>query len=141
MKKIIPIFFMAFVFTNCTRAGDKKLTCTDFKIGKFQLINKEAKTKYLIQRTADSQIEQTYDLVTNKKIMKARYYKISWKNDCEYTLILDTLKSQYDQTDIYINSIGGYNCSIKSITDDCAMIETKVESEVLTSQVCKLSKE
>lgn len=136
--KLIIMLFTVFIFFNCEKKlTNDKLSCKDFKIGRFLLINKETNKKYLIKRTKDYQTEQTFDIVTNRKIKKDRYYKISWKNDCEYVLILDTSKSQYDETDLYINSVGGYLCLIKNITDNCAILETRVESEVFTSKIYK----
>ncbi|SEW25241.1 hypothetical protein SAMN05421841_1842 [Chryseobacterium wanjuense] len=137
--KIVIIFLASFVFINCEKAiGNKRLNCIDFKIGKFQLINKDSKKKYLIERTKDFQIEQTFDLSTNKKIRKDRYYKIFWINDCEYSLILDTSKSEHDQIDLYINSKGGYKCSIKKIDNNCATVQTNVEGDNFISKVCKI---
>ncbi|MCJ7933148.1 MAG: hypothetical protein MUW56_05805 [Chryseobacterium sp.] len=137
--KLIIIVLSVFTLTNCTKARDnRKLLCNDFKIGKFQLINNQSKRKYLIERTKDFQIEQTFDLITNQKIKKDRYYKISWKNDCEYNLIVDTSKGEHDEFDTYINSIGGYNCLIAKIENKCAIVQTKVENEISESSICKI---
>ncbi|MDR6405855.1 MULTISPECIES: hypothetical protein [Chryseobacterium] len=134
--KIIIIFFQLLFLFICEKAIDKRLSCKDFKIGKFQLISKDTKRKYLIKRTKDFQIEQTFDLTTNKKIKKDRYYKITWKNDCEYSLLLDTSKSEYDEIDLYVNSVGGYKCLIRSVENNCATVETNVEEDHFNSKIC-----
>lgn len=131
-----PIFFL---FISCEKVIDhKKIPCKDFKIGKFEIYNKNSNKKYLLERTKDFQVEKTVDLSTNTKSSNDRYYKISWKNDCEYNLILDTTRSQYDTIDLYINSKGGYHCLIKSIEGNCAIVETKVDGEdTFISKICK----
>lgn len=131
-----PIFFL---FISCEKVIDhKKIPCKDFKIGKFEIYNKNSNKKYLLERTKDFQVEKTLNLTTNTKSSNDRYYKISWKNDCEYNLILDTTRSQYDTIDLYINSKGGYHCLIKSIEGNCAIVETKVDGEdTFISKICK----
>lgn len=137
--KLITILFTAFTLFNCKeKTTDRKLSCTDFKTGTFELVNKTTNRKYLIERTKDLQIEQTYDLAMNKKIKKDRYYKITWKNDCEYNLQLDTVKSEPDEFDIFVNSNGGYNCSIKQINGNCAITESRLEGEAYSSEICKI---
>jgi hypothetical protein len=107
-------------------------------VGKFEIHNKDSKKRYLLERTNDVQIEKTLNLSTNTKSNEDRYYKIYWKSDCEYNLILDTARSQYDTIDLYINSKGGYQCLIKSIEGNCAIIETKVDGEdTFISKICK----
>lgn len=114
MKNIFALI-AALTVINCTSKTDKvKLACKDFKVGKFELINKESNRRYVILRENDYQVEQTFDLVTNQKLNNERYYKISWKNDCEYNLTLDTLKSQYDEFDVYSVSKGGIDNYIKN---------------------------
>ncbi|MFP8894491.1 hypothetical protein [Chryseobacterium sp. EZn1] len=113
------------------------LSCRDFKNGKFVLINKKTNKRYLIEKSKDLQKEEVFDLSTNKKMQKDRYYKILWKSDCQYILLLDLAKSQHDETDKYINSHGGYLCTIKKIEGKCAIIETQFEGEVFASEVCK----
>ncbi|MDQ1162551.1 hypothetical protein QE422_002919 [Chryseobacterium sp. SORGH_AS 447] len=138
--KIITILSTTFILLNCKKTETKKdMQSTDFKIGKFQLINKNSNRKYLLQRTADFQIEQTFDLDTGKKLKKDRYYKIFWKDDNQYTLILDTTKSQYNEIDLYVNSVGGYKCTINDIEDNCSIVETSVKGEgSVTSEICKI---
>lgn len=138
--KIIKMLSTAFIFLNCEKSHTmKNLPCADFKTGKFQLIDKGSNRKYLLQRTADYQIEMTFDLNNDKKIKKDRYYKIFWKDDNQYTLILDTTKSQYNEIDLYVNSVGGYKCTIKNIEDSCSIIETSVKGEgSFISQICRI---
>ncbi|MDQ1097662.1 hypothetical protein QE441_000828 [Chryseobacterium sp. SORGH_AS909] len=114
------------------------LSCSAFRRGTFHIINKSINKKFVIERKNDFQIESTYDLVTNQKIKADRIYKISWKNDCEYVLKLDTSKSKYDETDLYINANGGLNCKIVSIKNKCCTIETKFAENTTVSQLCKI---
>ena len=72
------------------------------------------------------------------KIQKDRCYKILWKNDCQFLLLLDLSKSQHDETDKYINSHCGYLCTIKKIAGRCAIIETQFEGEIFASEICKI---
>jgi hypothetical protein len=139
-RKILTVTCLtAFLLINCEKAnGSKKLLCADFKTGEYQLVNNDSRKKFLLERTSHLQIEQTYDLTTGDRIKKDRYYKISWKNDCEYNLILDTTRSQYDEIDLYINSKGGYKCLIKKIDNNCSTVETSVEGE--DSQISKICK-
>jgi len=137
MKLLILFSLILSLLAIPKEIGSRKVSCTDFKNGKFVLINKKTNKKYLIQRTKDFQKEEIFDLSTNKKIQKDRYYKILWKNDCQFFLLLDLSKSQHDKTDKYINSHGGYLCTIKKIEGKCAIIETQFEGEVFASEVCK----
>ncbi|WP_227550169.1 hypothetical protein, partial [Sphingobacterium paramultivorum] len=101
--------------------------------------NKSSNMKYLLLRTKDFQIEQTFDLKTNRKTKKDRYYKISWKNDCEYNLMIDISKNGINENDTYLNSKGGLKCSIKKIENNCATVDTYFDGDVLSSKICKLN--
>ncbi|RLJ30670.1 hypothetical protein CLU97_0040 [Chryseobacterium sp. 7] len=136
MKLSILLPLVLSLLTNPKETKSRKVLCTDFKNGKFVLLNKKTNKKYLIQRAKDFQKEEIFDLSTNKKIKKDRYYKIFWKNDCQF-LLLDLSKSQHDETDKYINSHGGYLCTIKKIEGKCAIIETQFEGDVFASEICK----
>ncbi|MDR4954650.1 hypothetical protein REB14_20910 [Chryseobacterium sp. ES2] len=137
MKLIFIVFASFFISDNSKIIDTDYSTCSDFKSGKFELLNKKTNKRYLIQRSNDFQIEETFDLSTNKKISKDRYYKILWKSNCQYILLLDLTKSQHDETDKYINSHGGYLCTIKKIEGKCAIIETQFEGDVFASEICK----
>ncbi|UTX49578.1 hypothetical protein [Chryseobacterium sp. MA9] len=137
MKLIFIVFACFFVNDNAKIIDMEHSTCSDFKSGKFELLNKKTNKRYLIQRSNDFQVEETFDLSTNKKISKDRYYKILWKSNCQYILLLDLTKSQHDETDKYINSHGGYLCTIKKIEGKCAIIETQFEGDVFASEICK----
>ena len=137
MKLIFIVFASFFISDNSKIIDTDYSTCSDFKSGKFELLNKKTNKRYLIQRFNDFQIEETFDLSTNKKISKDRYYKILWKSNCQYILLLDLTKSQHDETDKYINSHGGYLCTIKKIEGKCAIIETQFERDVFASEICK----
>ncbi|GEN69913.1 hypothetical protein [Chryseobacterium rhizosphaerae] len=137
MKLLILFSFVLLLLANPKEIVSGKLFCRDFKNGKFTLINKKTNKKYLIQKSQDLQKEEVFDLSTNKKIRKDRYYKILWKSDCQFILTLDLAKSQHDETDKYINSHGGYLCTIKKIEGKCAIIETQFEGDVFSSEICK----
>ncbi|GEJ48145.1 hypothetical protein [Chryseobacterium sp. ON_d1] len=137
MKFLILFPVVLSLLANSEEIVSRELSCRDFTNGKFVLINKKTNKRYLIEKSKDLQKEEVFDLSTNKKIQKDRYYKILWKSDCQYILLLDLVKSQYDETDKYINSHGGYLCTIKKIEGKCAIIETQFEGEVFASEVCK----
>jgi len=137
MKLIFIIFAYFFVNNNAKKIDREYSTCSDFKSGKFELLNKKTNKRYLIQRSNNLQVEETFDLSTNRKIQKDRYYKILWRSNCQFTLLLDLAKSQHDETDKYINTHGGYLCTIKRIKGKCAVIETQFEGEVFASEICK----
>ncbi|MDR6460560.1 hypothetical protein J2786_003694 [Chryseobacterium vietnamense] len=135
--KFLILFTSVLLLTTPKEIFAEKLSCRDFKNGKFILVNKKTNKKYLIQKSKGLQKEEAFDLSTNKKIQKDRYYKIFWKSDCQFTLLLDLTKSPYDETDKYINSHGGYLCTIKKIEGKCAIIETQFEGDVFASEICK----
>lgn len=137
MKFLILFSFVLSLLANSEEIVSRELSCRDFKNGKFVLINKKTNKRYLIEKSKDLQKEEVFDLSTNKKIQKDRYYKILWKSDCQFILLLDLAKSQHDETDKYINSHGGYLCTIKKIEGKCAIIETQFEGDVFASEVCK----
>lgn len=137
MKFSILFSFVLLLLANTKESVSGTLSCRDFKNGKFVLINKKTNKKFLIEKSKDLQREEVFDLSTNKKIQKDRYYKILWRSDCQFILLLDLAKSQYDETDKYINSHGGYLCTIKKIEGKCAIIETQFEGDVFASEVCK----
>ncbi|WP_426480165.1 hypothetical protein [Chryseobacterium sp. R2ACT005] len=137
MKLLIMFPFVLSLLVNPKEIVSGKLSCRDFKNGKFILINKKTNKKYLIEKSKDFQKEEVFDLSTNLKIQKDRYYKILWKNDCQFVLLLDLAKSQHDETDKYINIHGGYLCTIKKIEGKCAVIDTQFEGEIFASEICK----
>lgn len=73
MKAII-ILFHFFFFLNLTTSD--LLSCKDFKKGKFELLNKKTKRKYIIERTGVFQIEQIFDIATNEKMARDKFYKM-----------------------------------------------------------------
>ena len=118
--------------------NDSNLNCSDFKIGKFELVNTENNRKYIIERNAEFQTEDTYDLKSGEKISGPKFYKIKWLKDCEYNLLIDTTKSKYDQTDLYINSKGGLNSKILKIENNCAKVITRFEDMKAEVKICKI---
>lgn len=135
MKIIVLLAFMS----GFGKAHPKELlSCSAFRLGTFQIISKSIGKKFIIERVKNFQIERTYDLVTNQKIKADRIYIITWKNDCEYILKLDTSKSKYDETDLYINANGGLRCHMFNIKTKCCTIETKFGENKAFSQLCKV---
>lgn len=138
MKTIIIILAYLISISAPKIENHEEMICSDFKTGQFELVNKKTNKKYIIHRSRNEQIEETFDITTGKKTMKSRYYKILWRNDCEYNLLLNLTKSKHDETDKYINSNGGYNCTIKKIEGECATVETEFQGEALISVICKI---
>ncbi|MCD9854365.1 hypothetical protein LUD75_06595 [Epilithonimonas sp. JDS] len=136
MKNIILCFillsFLGFKSKN-------NLKCEDFHIGKFELINKTDNRKYILQRQKTFQSEETFDLKTGKKIGDKRFYNLKWMNDCEYILLIDTLKSKFDEDDIYINSNGGLRCRINEIKSNSATIITSFHDNSVKSVISKIN--
>jgi hypothetical protein len=132
MKSILLLPIFLFLSLN-----NGNLTCSDFKTGKFELVNSETNRKYIIQRNSEFQTEDTYDLKSGKKISGPKFYKIKWIKDCEYNLLIDTTKSKYDETDLYINSKGGLNTTILKIENNCANLITRFEEMEIKAKVCK----
>lgn len=138
MKAISLLFFI--VFLNFTGIKDKKksqLECKDFKNGKFELINTEENKKFIIERQDSFQSEETYDLKTGKKIRK-RFFKIKWTSDCEFNVLIDTVKNKYDELDLYINSKGGVNNQILNIENNCANIRSSIGDFKIDCKICKI---
>lgn len=133
MKSILLLPIFLFLSLN-----NGNLTCSDFKTGKFELVNSETNRKYIIQRNSEFQTEDTYDLKSGKKISGPKFYKIKWIKDCEYNLLVDTIKSKYDSTDVYINSKGGLNSKILKIENECATVNTIFEEMNVESKICKI---
>jgi hypothetical protein len=132
MKSIflIPIF----LFLNLK---DSNLKCSDFKTGRFELINTESNRRYIIERNSEFQTEDTYDLKSGEKISGPRFYKIKWLSECEYNLLLDTAKSSYDENDLYINSKGGLNSKILKINANCSTVITRFEGVGIEAKICR----
>lgn len=128
---LLPIFL--FLSLN-----NSNLTCSDFKVGKFELVNTETNRKYVIERNAEFQTEDTYDLKSGEKISGPKFYKIKWLSDCEYNLIIDTAKSKYDETDLYINSKGGLKTKIVKIENDCSTVITSFEDMKAEAKIYKI---
>lgn len=119
--------------------NEHDLKCKDFHIGKFELVNKFDNRKYILDRKQNSQSEETFDLKTGKKIGNKRIYNLKWINDCEYILFIDTLKSNFDEADIYINSNGGLKCRIFKIKNNSATITTTFEDNSVESVISKIN--
>jgi hypothetical protein len=123
------------LFLNLT---DSNLKCSDFKVGRFELINTQTNRKYIIERNAEFQTEVTYDLKSGEKISGPAFYKIKWLSECEYNLLLDTAKSSYDENDLYVNSKGGLKTKILKINANCSTVVTTFEDVRIEAKICKI---
>lgn len=92
-----------------------------------------------MQREKTFQSEETFDLKTGKKIGDKKFYNLKWMNDCEYILLIDTLKSKFDEDDIYINSNGGLRCRINEIKSNSATIITSFQDNSVKSVISKIN--
>lgn len=137
MKNIILCFVIFISLVSFKNESDLK--CEDFHIGKFELVNKSDNRKYILERKQNSQSEETFDLKTGEKIDSKRVYNLKWINDCEYILLIDTLKSKFDEVDIYINSNGGLKCKIVKIKNNSATITTTFENNSVESVISKIN--
>lgn len=126
------------IFASITNQNGTDLKCSDFKKGEFELLNIEFNQKYIIKRDGDFQTEETYNLETGEKIGSDKYFKIQWISGCEYYLIIDTIRSKYNETDLFINSKGGLNTKILNIENNCASIITSLENKKVESKLCKI---
>jgi hypothetical protein len=130
--------FLLPIFLLCFTKSDNNLKCIDFKTGKFELVNSKNNRKFIIERYTEFQTEITYNLESGEKISGPRFFKIKWTSDCEYNLLVDTIKSKYDSTDVYINSKGGLNSKILKIENECATVNTIFEDMNVESKICKI---
>ncbi|HTO17302.1 MAG TPA: hypothetical protein VLZ83_16170 [Edaphocola sp.] len=138
MKTTFLILSALLFFAKDKKGNIKELNCNNFKFGKFELINSEENLKYIIERNDEFQTETTYNLKNGKKIKDQKVLKIKWINNCEYNLLLDTAKGTYDNTDLYINSIGGMNTKIIKIENNCFNVITTVEDIAFEARMCKI---
>jgi len=136
MKNIILCFV---VLSLVSFKNESHLKCEDFHIGKFEIVNKSDNRKYILKRENNSQSEETFDLKTGKEIKGKRFYNLHWVNDCEYVLLIDTLKSKFDESDIYINSNGGLKCRIAEIKNNSATVVTSFENNSVESVISKIN--
>lgn len=135
--KFTSLLFLI-ILTSITNQKRSEINCSDFKIGEFELVNVEFNQKYIIKRERDSQTEQTYNLETGEKIGNDKFFKIKWVSECEYNLLIDTIRSKYDETDLFINSKGGLSSKILKIENNCASIITSLENKKLEGKLCKI---
>ncbi|MEN8121577.1 MAG: DNA topoisomerase IV [Bacteroidota bacterium] len=81
--------------------------CTDFKTGKFQLIDNELKFEAIIERNDSIQTEK---ILSTGEVSK---FKISWINDCEYSLQIiegpERYKNLYKNKLLFVKIISTYN--------------------------------
>lgn len=120
-----------------TTPRKRMLDCNDFKEGKFEIINPKVNRKYIIDRKENFQTEEVYDLEQDT-LVRTRYFKINWSSNCEYAIFTDTIKSKFDERDVYRNSIGGVKVKILSIDNNCATFSTTIEEHILYGEICKI---
>jgi len=138
LKLITFLIFASFLFFNC-KSVSRDLKCKDFENGTFEFQDEILDKKYVIIRKNENQIEQVYDLKTNKMESEAgRVMKISWVNNCEYSAMLDTIKStKYDGLDLQMITAGGLNNKIIKIEKNCATTETSIGNFKKNFVICK----
>lgn len=130
-------FILCFAYLSLI-SFKNELKCDDFHYGKFEIINKIDNRKYILEREQNFQSEETYDLKTGKKIDSKRVHSLKWINSCEYILTIDTLKSEYDESDIYINNNGGLKCRITKIYGNSSKVITSFENKSVESVISKI---
>jgi hypothetical protein len=79
MAKYFLLLFTLFLFA-CSDTTNEKLTCTNFRVGKFLLHSEVTNTDYVIERNDSIQVEST------PATGAAVTFRIKWMNSCEYEL-------------------------------------------------------
>ncbi|WP_433764759.1 hypothetical protein [Flavobacterium ginsenosidimutans] len=85
-----PIITTLLLLLSTINIYSQKLNCQDFRTGKFELIDELNQQKYIYERFKNFQTEETFDMKTGKVFEEKGYYILTWINDCEYNLKLDT---------------------------------------------------
>ena len=126
MKIYLLSLLLLFAFNS---KKEDQLQCKDFKIGKFELIDQENNVKYIIHRGKRTQTEKQVNIASGEQIKETVYYKLKWKNDCEFNLMVDTNLSKFDDFDLFINEKGGLNMKIIKTQGKCVTIETSLDNK------------
>ena len=138
MKSFLLLLIIV-VFNQNENNLKKELKCSDFRNGKFELINLKNNKKFVIERHDEVQSEETYNLENGEMIGSKRFFKIKWISDCEYNILVDTVKTKCDKIDLYINSKGGVNTKIISIENNCANVGSTFENKTIEAKLCKIN--
>ena len=80
MKKIVPVFLLAILAST---AFGQAPDCNKFREGKFRIADTRAGVVTIADRNSMYQTESSETL---KAVVR---FKISWQDDCSYTLTLD----------------------------------------------------
>ena len=136
MKLYLLPFLLLFA---CKNKDENQLKCKDFRLGKYELLSPENNLKYIIQRSENMQSETQFNLETGEQIKATVYFKLKWKNDCEFNLMVDTVKNKYDEFDLFLNQSGGLDMKIIKTQGKCVTIETNLNNENPVESVsCKI---
>lgn len=134
---IITTFLLLFSTVNIY---SQKLNCQDFRTGKFELIDEINQQKYIYERFENFQTEETFDMKTGKVVAEKGYYILTWINDCEYNLKLDTAKTKGSDVALAVNARGGVNSRIVYVDESCAIIAVTIADEKIETAygMCKI---
>lgn len=78
--RVLLIFLTTAFLLSCS--GKQKVPCSKFHNGSFRIRSANSVAGFVIERTDSIQIE------TNDRSGVVRKYRVNWKNECEYTLLL-----------------------------------------------------
>lgn len=82
LKKILPLWILAFSIQPVTA---QVTDCFNFKEGKFKVSDANAGGIWVIERKGGIQVE------SNEGIKAVLQYKITWQNDCNFTMQLEKI--------------------------------------------------
>ncbi len=136
--KIFALLIILIGFNSCS----KKLTCSDFKQGKFKIIidDEEANT-YEIIRNGNFQSE--IGINENGKLEKENifYETIEWSDDCTYRLKIDESKMEMTSAHRLLNDNGGILTELIKIEGNCFYYKSSLtlngETEFINGRICK----
>ncbi|WP_338840737.1 hypothetical protein [Flavobacterium ginsenosidimutans] len=135
-----PIITTLLLLLGTVNTYSQKLNCQDFRTGKFELIDEINQQKYIYERFENFQTEETFDMKTGKVFEEKGYYILTWINDCEYNLKLDTTKTKGDDIALAVNARGGVNSRIVFVDGSCAVIAVTIADEKIETAygMCKI---
>ena len=118
----------------------QKLNCQDFRKGKFVLVDEINQQKHIYERFENFQTEQIFDMKTGNAIEEKGYFILTWLNDCEYNLKMDTTKTKADDVSLSVNARGGVNSRIVYTDESCAIIAVTIADEKIETAygICKI---
>ena len=129
------LFLVGFLFAQQLNS---ELNCAKFKTGKFELQNDETGLYFIITRTDNHQVEETYSLDRTKKLKDDAFFYVEWVDDCTYLLFLDRETNEGDEWDSYVDAKGGLKTEIIETNNNCYLAETTFEDFLIQSVLCKM---